>query len=155
MKNLIHIDAVSNQYIDDPDFKSMLKTVMLGDAVGTEKFYVNIDYVKPGAKSVKYHTHSKQEEFFMILRGNGMLRFDGEDYTVKTGDVFSKPPGKEFAHQFINTGTEILEILDVGSREVGDAAFYPDEEIVLLRGEKKAFHLSDAVEGWSSDPNEE
>jgi uncharacterized cupin superfamily protein len=31
---------------------------------------VNIDYVKPGAKSTKFHSHSLQEEFFLILNGH-------------------------------------------------------------------------------------
>jgi uncharacterized cupin superfamily protein len=51
----------------DPDFQSKMKTILIWDAIGCEKIYENIDYVKPGAESVKYHSHSKQEEFFLII----------------------------------------------------------------------------------------
>lgn len=41
-----------------------LITKYLGAAAGSEKIYVNIDYVPSKAYSAKYHSHSQQEEFF-------------------------------------------------------------------------------------------
>ena len=55
MDRIASINTIPREYIDDPDFQSMMKTVRLGDAIGSEKVYVNIDFVKPGAKSTKYH----------------------------------------------------------------------------------------------------
>ena len=56
-----------------------LVTKSLGEASGSQKFYVNIDYVPPGAYSTQYHSHSQQEEFFLILSGTGTLRLNGEE----------------------------------------------------------------------------
>lgn len=48
-----------------------LVTKSLGEASGSEKFYVNIDYVPPGAYSTQYHSHSQQEELFSYTFRNG------------------------------------------------------------------------------------
>jgi len=130
-------------------------TLYLGAASGSEKIYVNIDRIPPGAKSAKYHSHSTQEEFFLIMSGTGTLRMDGEERVVKKGDFVSKPAGKNIAHQFINTGEEVLEILDVGTNEQGDIAYYPDENVYLIRGTGLAFQKDQALKNWDSDPNKE
>ncbi|MDR3586669.1 MAG: cupin domain-containing protein [Desulfosporosinus sp.] len=153
MERILNINNIPKEYIDDPDFQSKMKTIYLGDALGSEKIYVNIDYVKPGAKSVKYHSHSKQEEFFLIMNGTGMLRIDGEEIKIASGDVISKSAGKDIAHQFINNSAEILQILDIGTREIDDVATYPDENVVYLRNKELAFKINNKLEKWNSDPN--
>jgi uncharacterized cupin superfamily protein len=152
--NIANIDNIPREHIDDPDFESPLKTLCIGDAIGCEKFYVNLDFVKPGAASTKYHSHSAQEEFFLIMGGEGLLRMDGNEIPVKKGDVVSKPAGKNIAHQFINSGTEILQILDVGTREKSDVAEYPDENVIFIRNKGLIFNMGQKLEAWSSDPNE-
>ena len=154
MNNISNINNISKEYMYDPDFQSKIKTVLIGDAIGCEKIYVNMDYVKPGAESVKYHSHSKQEEFFFIIRGKGILRIDGENVLIGKGDVISKPGGKDITHQFINNSSEILQILDVGTREKDDIVTYPDENIIYLKNKKKVFNINDNIKNWTSEPNE-
>ncbi|MEM5818371.1 MAG: cupin domain-containing protein [Desulfitobacterium hafniense] len=153
MKRILNIDNMPREHIDDPDFQSKMQTLLIGNALGCEKIYVNIDYVKPGGKSVKYHSHSKQEEFFLIMQGSGLLRMNGEEVSIKMGDVISKPAGQEIAHQFINNGSEILQILDAGTREKDDIATYPDENVVFIRNKGLVFDIKDCMKGWTSDPN--
>ncbi|WP_446899244.1 cupin domain-containing protein [Clostridium sp. LBM24168] len=154
MNNISNIDNISKEYMYDPDFKTKLKTVLLGDSIGCEKFYVNIDYVKPGGESTKYHSHSQQEEFFLIMNGHGILRFNGEEILIKTGDVVSKPAGKNIAHQFINNSSEILQILDIGTREKDDIITYPDENVIFIKNKNLIFNISNDIKSWSSEPNE-
>ncbi len=65
-----------------------------------------------------------------------------------------KPAGRNIAHQFINTGQEMLEILDVGTVEEGDIVYYPDEDVYLLRKEKLAFSGASSLTEWDTDPNQ-
>jgi len=58
MNNISNVDNIPKEYMYDSDFQFKMKTVLIGDAIGSEKIYVNIDYVKPGTTSVKYHSHS-------------------------------------------------------------------------------------------------
>lgn len=126
----------------------------LGKAAGSEKMYVNIDKIEPGQKSCKYHSHARQEEFFLILQGTATLRYDGEEYQVKKGDFVAKPAGKQHAHQFINSGDVVLEILDVGLNVANDITYYPDEEVYYLPDEGKVFSKQGELKEWTSEPNE-
>lgn len=60
MKKIHNLTELPSEFIDDPKFESKLRTKYLGTAAGSEKLYINIDYVRPGGKSVKYHSHSHQ-----------------------------------------------------------------------------------------------
>jgi uncharacterized cupin superfamily protein len=153
MSKVLNINNVPNEFVDDPQFASSMKTLYLGAAAGSQRMYVNVDYVKPGAGSVKYHSHSRQEEFFLILAGSGVLRMKDEEIPVKKGDFVAKPAGKDIAHQFINNGSEVLQILDCGLNERDETVTYPDEGVVLLKKQRLAFKISDALKDWSSDPN--
>lgn len=154
MNNISNIGNISKEYMYDPDFQTKMKTILISDAIGCEKIYVNIDYVKPGGESVKYHSHSKQEEFYLIMSGKGILRIDGEEILIKTGDVISTPAGKDNGHQFINNSSEILQILDVGTREKDDIITYPDENVILIKNKNLVFNISDNIKSWTSEPNE-
>lgn len=153
MKNISNINNIPKEYMYDSDFKTKLKSVLVGDAVGSEKFYVNIDYVKPGGQSTKYHSHSIQEEFFLILSGSGILRLNGQNILISSGDVISKPAGKDLAHQFINNGSEILQILDIGTREKDDIITYPDENKIFIKNKNLVFDINNDNKNWTSEPN--
>ena len=154
MSNISNINNISKEYIYDYNFETKLKTILIGDAIGCEKFYVNIDYVKPGGESVKYHSHSKQEEFFLIMSGKGILRMDGEEILIKANDVISKLPGTDIPHQFINNGSDILQILDIGTSEKDDFITYPDENKIYIKNSKMVFNIDDNIKNWTSEPNE-
>jgi len=154
MNKIHNLTRLSSEFIDDPKFESKLRTKYLGAAAGSEKLYINIDYVKPGAKSVKYHSHSTQEEFFAVLKGNGLLIINNENIIVKTNDFFAKPAGKRNAHQFINNSDEILIILDCGTKDDNDEVYYPNENVLYRKKEKLAFKDGKLINNWSSDPNE-
>ncbi len=111
------------------------ETRQLGALAGSRKLYVNIDVIPPGAASTQYHAHTLQEEFFLILTGSGTLHTLEGDRPVRKGDFIAKPAGLENPHRFDNTGDAPLEILDVGTVEEGDVAYYPEEDRYRLRGE--------------------
>lgn len=154
MNKIHNLTKLPSEFIDDPKFETKLRTKYLGAAAGSEKLYINIDYVKPGGKSVKYHSHSHQEEFFAILKGNGLLKFNDEEIQITTNDFFAKPAGKGIAHQFINNSDEILIILDCGTKDENDEVYYPDENITYIKREKKAYRDGKLIKDWSSEPNE-
>ncbi|MHA1544188.1 MAG: cupin domain-containing protein, partial [Alphaproteobacteria bacterium] len=73
-----------------------------------------------------YHLHHKLEEMFFILEGNGTLRYNGEEYPIKKGDVIACPPGPGGAHQIINTGKAEMKYLSVSNSGGPEVAEYPD-----------------------------
>ncbi|MFP4457953.1 MAG: cupin domain-containing protein [Candidatus Zixiibacteriota bacterium] len=151
-KKIYNIEDIPENFINGPDSEDDMMTKYLGALAGSEKMYINIDYVKPNAKSAKYHSHTHQEEFFIILEGKGRVRLSGKEYEVKKGDFFAKPPGKGIAHQFINDSNEMLVILDCGIKSENDMIMYPDEGILLFKRDKLVFKKIDS-KTWDSDPN--
>lgn len=130
------------------------KTLELGVLAGSRQLYANVDVIPPGAYSAKYHAHSLQEEFFVVLAGSGTLRTAEGEQTVREGDFVAKPAGFENPHTFYNPGPGELRILDVGTTPQGDVAYYPDEDVYLLRGKGIVLQGNSALKDWSSDPNE-
>ncbi len=133
-----------------------LITKSLGAAGGSQKIYVNIDYVPPKAYSTKYHSHSQQEEFFMILSGTGTLRLQDKKCSVRQGDFFAKPSAQNIAHTFYNSGNEVLVILDVGTNEKEDTCYYPDEDVYMQKSneQRRVFRGSNDDLSWTSEPNQ-
>lgn len=132
---------------------AIMMTQLLGREGGSHRLYANIDKVLPGGKSCKFHFHSLQEEFFLVLSGSGKLRTNEGTVGIKAGDFFCKPAGRKIAHQFINDSSEVLEILDVGIPDPHDVIEYPDEGIVYKKGENQVFKDGVLVSDWTSDPN--
>lgn len=132
-----------------------LTTKMLSAAAGSERLYVNIDHVEPGMASTKYHSHTHQEEFFLILEGSGTLRLNDKEYPASKGDFIAKPAGRNITHTFLNTGSSTLVILDFGTAELFDECYYPDEGVTLRKdhGERTVSGPPDAVRGWTGEPN--
>ena len=153
MKKIYNLTEIPSELIDDPKFESKLRTKYLGATAGSEKLYVNIDYVKPSGRSVKYHSHSHQEEFFAILKGNGLLRYNDEEINVRVNDFFAKPAGRGNSHQFINNSNDILIILDCGTREKNDEVYYLYEDVTYRTNERQAYRGEKPISNWTSDPN--
>ncbi len=149
-----NIDDLSDKFIWHDDMG--LITQSLGAMAGSQKFYVNIDTVPPKAFSTKYHSHSQQEEFFLILDGNGTVRMNDVEYPVKKGDFISKLPAQNIAHTFFNSSDGVLVILDIGTVEKEDTCYYPDEEIYLHKsnGINNVFGKQSLFKDWTSNPNE-
>jgi uncharacterized cupin superfamily protein len=151
MPKVYNLNNVPNEFI--ATFPGNVKTMYLGAASGSEKLYANLDRIPPGLKSAKYHSHTKQEEFFLIMRGKGTLRLNNKEIQVQQGDFVAKPAGKLIAHQFINTGEDVLEILDVGLQTRGDIAYYPDEDVYLIHDAKIVVKGGSNLPNWDSEPN--
>lgn len=148
-----NIEKLLELYIWNDD--AGLTTKSLGEAAGSEKIYVNIDSVPPKAYSTRYHSHSQQEEFFLILSGTGTIRINDEEKTVCKGDFIAKPAGKNINHTFYNSSDEILTILDIGTNEKEDTCYYPDEDMYMQKsnGVRRIFKGTDLNSSWAPDPN--
>lgn len=80
----------------------------------------------PGKSAWPYPFRYVNEEMFLILEGEGCLRFDGKDYPVKSGDIIGALPGSNSAHQLFNDSDRELKYLAVSTMEQPDVFEYPD-----------------------------
>ena len=95
--------------------------------LGATKLGCRLTVLPPGKKAFPHHVHHVNDELFVILSGEGTLRFGPEQYRVGAGDVVVCPAGgAEKAHQLINSSTGELRYLSISSLELPEVAEYPD-----------------------------
>ena len=125
--------------------------------LGATQLGYNITAVPPGKRAFPFHNHRVNEEMFFILEGTGELRFGGETYPVRPGDLIACPAGgRERAHQILNSGDIELRYLAISTKLSPEIAEYPDSNKfgVLAQFEDKAggsprmfFHIDREGEG--------
>jgi uncharacterized cupin superfamily protein len=99
--------------------------------LGATKLGCNLTVVPPGKKAWPHHVHHANDEMFVILAGEGTLRFGQERYPVRAGDVIVCPTGNaERAHQLINTSAAELRYLSISTKILPEIAEYPDSNKV-------------------------
>lgn len=101
----------------------------LGEVFGLRNFGVNLTRLAPGAASALRHTHTRQDEFVYILKGNPVLITDSGEHTLSEGMCAGFRAGDTNAHHLVNRTSEDVLFLEVGDRTPGDEAAYPDDDL--------------------------
>jgi uncharacterized cupin superfamily protein len=96
---------------------------------------------------------------FLILEGEGELRFGDQRYPIRKHDVIACPQGgPEVAHQIINTGMTTMRYLSLSTMSEVDACEYPDSGKVLIvsdqgaRGVRGMFRAENTVDYYDREP---
>jgi uncharacterized cupin superfamily protein len=108
----------------EPGGETFGLSTRLGEEAGLRRIGVNVDLVRPGERSTKFHWHHEEEECFLVLSGSGILMAGDEMLRVGPGDFVAKPEGPSRPHQFVNDGEHDLRILTIGEHK-GDQVEYP------------------------------
>ncbi len=81
----------------------------ISDHIGARKLGYNLTVLPPGKVQCPFHSHHGEEEMFLVLEGEGELRFGDRRYPIRKHDVIACPTGgPEVAHQMINTGSQTM-----------------------------------------------
>ena len=96
-------------------------------AVIARKLGYNLTELPPGCAQCPFHSHRAEEEMFLILEGEGELRYGEQRYRIRKHDVIACPTGgPATAHQIINTGKTPLRYLALSTTEDPEVVEYPD-----------------------------
>lgn len=99
----------------------------IGARIGARKLGYNLTELPPGKAQCPFHNHHGEEEMFLILEGEGVLRFGDARYPIRKHDVIACPTGgPEVAHQIINTGTTTMRYLALSDLVDIETCEYPD-----------------------------
>ena len=105
----------------------------IGSRIGARQLGYNLTVLPPGKVQCPFHSHHAEEEMFLILDGEGELRFGAERYPLRRHDVIACPPGgPEIAHQIINTGTVDMRYLALSTLAEVEVCEYPDSRKLLV-----------------------
>lgn len=106
----------------------------LGDHFGIASFGVNLTTLAPGAQSSLRHRHHVQDEFVFVLSGELVLHDDEGELVLVAGMCAGFPHGGR-AHHLVNRSSASATYLEIGDRQPGDSADYPDDDLVAARVE--------------------
>lgn len=128
--------------------------------IGAKKLGYNLTVLPPGKVQCPFHSHHGEEEMFLILEGEGELRFGTERHPIRKHDVIACPPGgPDVAHQIINTGATTMRYLALSTLSEVDACEYPDSRKVLIvtgqrdePGLRKMFRAENTVDYYDREP---
>ena len=104
----------------------------LGDACGLTRFGVNLVTLGPGGQSALRHWHTLEDEFVYVLSGEVVLVTDAGEQQLTAGMCAGYPAGKRDAHHFQNRSSAPATYLEIGNRDPGDNAFYPDDDLMWV-----------------------
>jgi uncharacterized cupin superfamily protein len=85
--------------------------------LGLEHSGVSYQNVPPGYRFPYGHTHVKQEEVYVVIRGSGRMKLDDEVIELAQWDAVRVPPGTWRGYE---AGPEGLELLVSGAPNLGD-----------------------------------
>jgi uncharacterized cupin superfamily protein len=140
--------------VDDVDeFERIGATVArrgrdLGRAAGSERTGIKLYDVVPGKLMNPPHSHSAEEEIFVVLEGSGTVtvwphprgahepdRFSNETehHDLRAGHAIASPAGTGRALSF-EAGSDGMRVLAYGPREPNDITYYPRSGKVNIRG---------------------
>lgn len=132
VKPIVNLDDVTFDDVEEDGLYTS-RRARVSDAIGARNLGYNLTVLPPGKAQCPFHSHHGEEEMFLILEGEGELRFGGERYPIRRHDVIACPPGgADVAHQIINTGTAPLKYLALSNRVAVDACEYPDSGKVSI-----------------------
>lgn len=78
--------------------------------------------VNPGGK-LSYQMHRKRDEYWTIIRGQGLFTLDGFSQYVAAGSILQIPAGRK--HRICNESDEELEFIEV---QLGE--YFGEDDIV-------------------------
>ncbi len=124
------------------------------DGTAATKLGAGFDILEPGKIGCPYHYHLAQEEMFVILEGEGTLRVAGERVPVRAGDVIVIPPGPEYPHHLINTGSVPMKYLSISTQEEPEICCYPDSNKLgaFAKDHRMMQRKGEALDYWTDEP---
>lgn len=143
MKPIMNLDDIVE--FDDVEDNGLYtsKRALFSASIGARQLGYNLTVLPPGKAQCPFHAHRGEEEMFLILEGEGELRFGDQRYPIRKHDVIACPTGgPEVAHQIINTGTTTMRYLALSNLAELEVCEYPDSEKVgISAGSKQAAGL--------------
>lgn len=144
MKPVINLDDITEFDDVEENGRYTSKRALFSAAIGARQLGYNLTVVPPGKVQCPFHVHHAEEEMFLILDGEGELRFGTERFPIRKHDVIACPTGgPDVAHQIINTGTTPLRYLAVSTLAQVEVCEYPDSgkiSVLSSRGGKVGLH---------------
>ncbi|MFY0679327.1 MAG: cupin domain-containing protein [Thalassovita sp.] len=109
--------------------KSRIKRA-LGNAFGLDQFGVNQTVLPPGTWSALPHWHTTEDELVYVLSGTATLVSGDHTEDMGPGDCVGFKAGEEIGHCIQNNSDADVVILEIGSRNPQEKAYFPGRDMM-------------------------
>ena len=134
-KPFVNLDEVEFTDVEANGYYTS-KRAQFSAAIGARKLGYNLTELPAGKAQCPFHSHRAEEEMFLILEGEGELRFGDQRYKIRKHDVIACPTGgPDVAHQIINTGSTTMRYLSLSSIAEVEVCEYPDSQKIGVYGD--------------------
>lgn len=129
-KPFVNLDEVEFDDVEDNGFYTS-RRARFSASIGARQLGYNVTELPPGKAQCPFHSHRAEEEMFLILEGEGELRFGAAKYSIRKHDVIACPTGgADVAHQIVNTGSTTMRYLSLSNMADVEVCEYPDSNKV-------------------------
>jgi uncharacterized cupin superfamily protein len=123
------------------------ETYHLSKAAGSVRTGLKHETVPEGKLNCPPHCHGSEEEFFLVLDGEGVCLLGDAEFPVRRGSIVGRPPGTGVAHAFRGP----LTLLLYGTREPNDICYYPRSKKIGFFGVGIIARI-ESLDYWDGEP---
>ena len=132
------------------------RAATLGPKLGAEKLGASLYELQPGEKTFPYHYEYGSEEWLLCVAGRPTLRVPDGEHELRPGDIVCFPEGPEGAHQVRNDTDEPIRVLIASTKQLPDAAVYPDSgKVGIWTGNEadppRMFRIGTELDYWDGE----
>lgn len=161
-KPIVNLDELEFDDIEDNGYYTS-RRARFSAAIGARQLGYNLTELPPGKAQCPFHSHRAEEEMFLILEGEGELRFGSQRFPIRKHDVIACPTGGvDLAHQIVNTGNSTMRYLALSNLQEVEVCEYPDSNKIgvfadtpgaaVLRGLHRSASAVDYYDGEVTEP---
>ncbi|MEI9985111.1 MAG: cupin domain-containing protein [Aliidongia sp.] len=137
MKPVMNLDEVEFDDVEENGIYTSSRAT-ISDHIGAKNLGYNLTILPPGKVQCPFHSHHGEEEMFLILEGEGELRFGEQRFPLRRHDVIAMPAGRPGGgapdHQHRHDDDALSLAVDAVEIE---ACEYPDSGKVLVAAGKR------------------
>jgi uncharacterized cupin superfamily protein len=137
-ENIVNVDEVEHDRLERVT-SAPLATLERSELAG-----LHWEQIAPGKRGSVPHSHSEEEEVFVILDGEATLELwpsprreaagqEREEHALRPGHLVARPPGTGISHSFL-AGPAGVTMLVYGTRRPNDMCWYPRSKKLSWRG---------------------
>lgn len=130
---VVNVDALPEEGTPEGPWQNTWKVLTPGMKPRGGLLGASITRLPPGKVGCPLHHHMREDEFFYVIEGRGVLRYGDTVREIGPGDAISCPHGTGVGHQIANPFDAELVYLAVGLNDPDEVCVYPDTGKVLVR----------------------
>lgn len=129
--NIVNITTteVTERFDEQEHYRGAV--LRLSKSFSADKLGFHVEVIDPKNFSAPYHYHTGEEEMFLVLEGEAIVRCNDKFHKVVEGDLFFYKTGPDNPHNMFNHTDKPFKFLAISNSGVEDNCHYPDSKKTL------------------------